>query len=123
MARRTRQGVVDSAGVEHVQAKPPRVDVLHYPAHDVTTVLVRRTHDLALARQLAEDRWAELERDGLVDQPLGLDERAVRVGWWQTLQINPRNRLDSDAVDDQHRTIRPCLDTAPGGGAGVEHRP
>lgn len=99
----------------------PRADVLHYPAADLTTVLVRRTHDLAIARPLAEQRWAELVDQGLVEGALGYAERCIRVGWWTT--HTGRLRDDHQAVDDQHRVITACADTAPGAGPGIEYRP
>lgn len=121
MATRTRERVVDAAGRERVQTKPPRADVLHYPAHDLVTVLVRRTHDVTAARLLADERWAQLLNDGLVEGYLGATERCVRVGWWTTRGGRQRSR--DQAVDEHGRLITACLDTDAGAGPGVEFRP
>ena len=112
--RRTRERVVDSAGVERVQTKAPRADVLHYPGADLTTVLVRRTHDVPKARALAEARWDELLDQGLVEASLGTADRCVRVGWWTTREGRLRER---------HRVVTPSTDTDAGAGPGVEFRP
>lgn len=119
--RRRRLEVVQRAGQPHKITGHPRADVLHYPAVGLTTVLVRRTHDPAIARPLAEDRWAELVDQGLVEGDLGYGDGCVRVGWWTT--HTGRLREDHQAVDDQHRVITASADTAPGAGPGIEYRP
>jgi transcriptional regulator with XRE-family HTH domain len=77
---RRREVVHRDDGTPITVTKPPRADVLHYPAHDLTTVLVRRTHDRTVARALAEARWAELLAAKLVDQPLGAEDHRVSRG-------------------------------------------
>lgn len=123
MTRRRRREVVTRAdGTQHKITGLPRADVLHYPASNLTTVLVRRTHDVAAARVLADERWAQLRADGLVDDELGVDpDRCVRVGWWTT--VPGRRTHDRQAVDMQGRLVTACWDKDTGAGPGVEFRP
>lgn len=114
--RRTRERVIRSDGVEVVQTKPPRADILHYPTSGWTTVLVRRTHNLELARRLAEERWALLP-----DMP-PLDPEVHRVGWWQTYGTT-RAPVKGQALDQAGRLVRPCEDSDHGAGPGIEFRP
>jgi hypothetical protein len=118
---RRREVVHRDDGTPITVTKPPRADVLHYPAHDLTTVLVRRTHDRTVARALAEARWAELLAAKLVDQPLGAEDRSVRVGWWTTRGGHQRD--PAQAVDEWGRLVTACADTATSAGPGVEFRP
>ncbi|QYN41118.1 hypothetical protein K1T35_48130 (plasmid) [Pseudonocardia sp. DSM 110487] len=119
--RRSRQVVVRPDGTKVVQAKAPRADLLWYPHERVVTVLVRRTHDLELARQLANERWSATP-----PQQRGTSRLLSRhrTGWWTTTDglkaVPPRA-----AVDEQHRVIRWCSDpgTARAAGPGIEFRP
>ncbi len=111
--RRRRQVVTRSDGARAVQAKPPRADVLWYPRYRWTTILVRRTHDLDLATELAAERWAQLDDD----RPLA----ASRIGWWTTYASRT---VPASAAEDQHgRVVRWCSDTTTGAGPGIEFRP
>lgn len=111
--RRTRQRVRRADGTEIVQLKPPRADVLWYPRYTWASVLVRRTHDLDLARELAQARWAEIGDD----RPLIVS----RVGWWRTYAART---IPADAAEDQlGRVVQFCRDDTAGAGAGVEFRP
>lgn len=111
--RRRRERVTRSDGTTAVQTRPPRADVLWYPRHRWTTVLVRRTHDLEVARELAEQRWAE------IGEPAPLVK--YRVGWWRT--YGP-TECPPEAAQDQHgRVVLWCDDTSPGAGPGIEFRP
>lgn len=112
---RTRRQVVHRAdGTPIVQHKPPRADLLWYPRYRWRSVLVRRTHDLELARELAEARWAEVDDD----RPLV----ATRVGWWQTFEST--GRIPASAAEDEHgRVVQFCVDTAHYAGPGIEFRP
>ena len=100
--------------------QPPRADVLWYPRHRWPTVLVRRTHDVAAARALAEQRWAQV-RHQYGDAPLS-DRH--RIGWWI---ITPRAASTSaaGALDQYGRAVVLVTDpdTTPNAGAGVEFRP
>lgn len=62
-ARRRREVITRTDGSTMKPSKPPRADVLWYPRYRWTSVLVRRTHDVDLARELAEQRWAEIGDD------------------------------------------------------------
>jgi hypothetical protein len=112
--RRRRERIQCSDGRTVVMVKPPRADILFYPAWQLTTVLVRRTHQLELARGLAEQRWAQLA----TEEPL----RRHRVGWWRTTGVAAGPCVDQ-AEDHHGRTVAWCPDTAPGAGAGIEFRP
>jgi hypothetical protein len=121
MTRRARERITRPDGTEAVQTKPPRADLLWYPHEHAVTVLVRRTHDLEVARQLAAERWeaATPEQRGTT-RPLAQH----RQGWWTTtpgLKDVPRRA----AVDEQHRIIRWCEDPAAvhAAGPGIEFRP
>lgn len=96
--------------------KPPRADVLWYPRYHWSTVLVRRTHDVDLARALAEARWAETG-----------DERplvASRIGWWRTYGHSGSTRMPASAAEDHRgRVVEWCDPDVPGAGPGIEFRP
>jgi hypothetical protein len=94
-------------------AKPPRADVLWYPRYRWATVLVRRTHDLDLARELAEQRWA----DTLDDRPLV----GSRIGWWTTYV--GRTVPASAAEDQAGRIVQICDERARAACPGIEFRP
>ena len=111
--RRRREIVTLSDGTERKIAKPPRADVLWYPRYSWPSVLVRRTHDIALATELAHARWADVADD----RPLS----GSRVGWWTTYASRT---VPADAAEDHlGRVVRWCDDTAPGASPGVEFRP
>lgn len=94
--------------------KPPRADILWYPAARLTTVLVRRTHNLNLARQLADERWAALGTEA----PL----TSWRTGWWRTYSTS--KGPVAQAAEDQHgRVVQWCTDTEHAAGPGIEFRP
>lgn len=113
--RRARERVARSDGTVVVQTKPPRADVLWYPRLRWPTVLVRRTHDVELARQLAEERWADVDDS----RPL---TGGMRVGWWRTYASS--GGVPGDAAEDfRGRVVQACRDDAHGAGAGVEFRP
>ena len=115
MRRRRRERVLRSDGVEVVQTKAPRADVLWYPCCSWATVLVRRTHDLVLATALAAERWDEV----------GADEPLVksRVGWWRTYST-PAGHVPAGAATDQHgRVVQWCDDGDHSAGPGIEFRP
>lgn len=128
MGRRTRERVVDPEGVEHVQTKPPRADVLHYPSGWVT-ILVRRTHDEGKARLLAYATLLEIG-DLLVHatSPDGKPELGkARAGWWTTAEARfiawSRDREPPPpgaAVDAQERHVAAAAHHAHGAGPGVE---
>ncbi|GAA1401895.1 hypothetical protein GCM10009613_60990 [Pseudonocardia kongjuensis] len=110
--RRRRERVPRSDGSVAVQTKPPRADILTY-ANGWPTVLVRRTHDVETARELAAARWAETG-----------DERPLahhRVGWWRTTMTS--RRPDGAATDEQGRVVQWCEDAEHAAGPGVEFRP
>lgn len=113
--RYRRQRVTRADGTVAVQTKPPRADVLWYPRLGYPTVLVRRTHDVELARAMAERRWIEAG-DG---RPLA---DVVRVGWWQTYSST---EIPADAAEDSAgRAVRFTRDDrARAAGPGVEFRP
>lgn len=94
--------------------KPPRADILWYPAAKLTTVLVRRTHNLELARDLAEARWAQLGTEG----PLV----SHRVGWFRTFS-STRGPVVAAAEDQHGRVVAWCDDTDHAAGPGIEFRP
>lgn len=121
VTRRRREVITKSDGSEYRIPKPPRADVLHYPAYDVTTILVRRTHDPELARAMAEDRWAELLAVHLVEGELGYEDRCVRVGWWTT--VAGRQKHPTQAIDLRGRVVTPCTDLTGAAGPGIEFRP
>ncbi|ALE77693.1 hypothetical protein WY02_03665 [Pseudonocardia sp. AL041005-10] len=78
-------------------------------------MLVRRTHDVELARELAEARWAEIgETAPLVHH---------RIGWWATYASS--EPAPTDAAEDQHgRVVRWTRDDREhAAGPGVEFRP
>ena len=111
--RARRQVVLRADGTRAVQTKPPRADVLWYPRYRWASVLVRRTHDLDLARQLAEIRWAQIDTRPLV---------ATRIGWWRTYVSTQVPA--SAAVDQLDRVVLFTTDdTAQGAGPGIEFRP
>ena len=113
--RYRRQRVTRSDGSVAVQAKPPRADVLYYPRVDFPSVLVRRTHDVDMARAMAERRWQTVPDD----RPLAA---ACRVGWWRT--FGTAERHPDAAEDTQGRAVVWTRDDrAPGVGPGVEFRP
>lgn len=128
MTRRRREVVVLD-GREIVQTKPPRADLLRYPRSGWITVLVRRTHDLELARQLAETAWlehhiAEADQPGVrcaILRPPPLAHH--RVGWWTT--STTRTVPPMGAVDGQERVVVWCEDPARAhsAGPGIEFRP
>ena len=112
--RGRRQVVTRSDGTCAVQSKAVRADVLWYPHHRWLSVLVRRTHDLDLARELAVQRWAEIgETAPFVAQ---------RTGWWRTFSST---EVPPDAAEDQRGRVVLWTtdDRAPGAGPGVEFRP
>ncbi|MBN9791277.1 hypothetical protein DMP17_22100 [Pseudonocardia sp. TMWB2A] len=112
--RYRRQRVTRADGSVAVQSKPPRADVLYHPRTGWTTVLVRRTHDIELARAMAERRW----QDVADDRPLA---QACRVGWWRT---TGRARLVDAAEDASGRGVMFTRnDRDPAAGPGVEFRP
>lgn len=114
--RRTRQYVTLPDGTEQAQTKAPRADALHYPSGWVS-VLVRRTQDQDLARELAAPLIADLTRD--LDRVV---EEPPRVGWWTTKPGRGDGTLPKDAaVDAQGREVRRTDDpTDHAAGAGVE---
>lgn len=112
--RQPRQVVKRPDGTEVVLRKPPRADVLWYPRNRWPTVLVRRTHDLELARQLAEERWAEVADD----RPLV----GTRIGWWRTYASTAGPPPDA-AEDALGRVVQWCPDARAPAGPGVEFRP
>lgn len=111
--RRRREIITRADGTTMRPAKPPRADLLWYPRYRWATVLVRRTHDLDLARGLAEQRWAQT-----------LDDRALvgtRVGWWITYAATT---MPSNAAEDQAgRVVQICDEYARGASPGIEFRP
>lgn len=113
--RTPRQRIRRPDGTEVVQTKPPRADVLWYPRYHWATILVRRTHDVDLARELAEARWAELGDD----RPLV----GVRIGWWRTYGHADGHMPASAAEDHRGRIVAWCADTETAAGPGVEFRP
>lgn len=113
--RTPRERVRRSDGTIAVQTKKPRADVLWYPRYSWASVLVRRTHDIDLARDLAEQRWAELGDD----RPLV----GVRIGWWRTYGHADGRMPASAAEDHRRRIVAWCEDTDPNAGPGVEFRP
>lgn len=113
--RRTLKRLTRSDGKIVVIRKPIRVDVLWYPRTQWPSVLVRRTHDIELARTLAEERWAELADARLLTG-------GSRVGWWRTYA--GQGRIPDDAAEDaQGRVVQWCRDTDRAAGPGVEFRP
>jgi hypothetical protein len=96
-------------------AKPPRPDVLWYPRYSWASVLVRRTHDVTLARALAELCWAEHDDD----RPLV----ASRVGWWRTYPASAVTMPAAAAEDRLGRIVEWCAAADRGAGPGVEFRP
>lgn len=113
--RRKLERLTRSDGKIVVIRKAIRVDVLWYPRTQWPSVLVRRTHDIEVARELAEVRWAELA-DG---RPL---TGGSRVGWWRTYA--PIRSVPDDAAEDaQGRVVQWCRDTDHAAGPGVEFRP
>lgn len=130
MTRRRREVVVLD-GREIVQTKAPRADLLTYPhADDLVTVLVRRTHDLEQARDLARQAWIEHHvaladvaatgRCAIVRPP---ELARHRVGWWTT--STGRAVPARGAVDEQGRVVVWCDDPARAhsAGPGIEFRP
>jgi hypothetical protein len=116
--RRTRERIERPDGTRAVQSKPPRADVLWYPRYSWTSVLVRRTHDVELARELAEARWAEVADE----RPLS---PVFRRGWWQTY-ASTSGPPAGGAEDARRRVVvwcRPEVALPPAAGAGVEFRP
>lgn len=113
--RRTRERVTRPDGTVSVMTKPPRADLLHYPRHGLVTVLVRRTHDLELARRLAQEKWAEVGQDAEVG-PLVHH----RVGWWETYfgTFTPQGA----AVDERGRVVATCPWERHGSSPGIEWR-
>lgn len=118
-ARRSqRERITRPDGTVATQSKAPRADVLWYPRYRWTSVLVRRTHDVELARELAEARWAQLAQD----RPLSA---VLRRGWWRTY-ASPAGPPPGGAEDAQGRVVLWCRpdDPLPGAaGPGVEFRP
>lgn len=111
--RRRREIVTLSDGTQRKIAKPPRADVLWYPRYSWPSILVRRTHNLELATDMAHHRWAQIGDD----RPL----TGTRIGWWTTYA---GHTVPDDAAQDQHgRVVRWCTDTAPGASPGIEFRP
>lgn len=111
--RRRREVVIREDGSQLKVTKPPRADVLWYPKHTWTTILVRRTHDLALATEMAEAAWAELAVEGqLVTH---------RVGWWTTY-VSQRVP-EAGATDKAGRVVLWCHDSASAASPGIEFRP
>lgn len=126
---RRREIVTRADGTTVRIAKPPRADLLWYPHHRLTTVLVRRTHDLDVAQRLAEQRWTEHSVDRALRRSTGrcLVVTAPplarhRVGWWSTT-ASPR-AVPRDAAQDQHgRVVEACGDRSGGASPGIEFRP
>ncbi len=117
-ARRPRERITRPDGSVAVQAQRPRADVLWYPRYTWTSILVRRTHDVELARELAEARWAELAQD----RPLS---PVFRRGWWRTY-ASPTGPPAGGAEDALGRVVVWCRPGDPfpnGAGPGVEFRP
>jgi hypothetical protein len=128
--RRPPHVVIRPDGTPAVQAKAPRADLLRYPhLRGQVTVLVRRTHDVDLARELAQARWLEY----VIAQAAGSGVRCAivrpaplgrhRVGWWLTsiTAAGPRRPVPRrGAVDEQGRVVVWCEDPlavyAPGPG-------
>lgn len=114
-SRQPRQVVRRDDGSPAVQGRPPRADVLYYPRFGWTTVLVRRTHDLVVAEELAVLRWALA----------GLDDVALtsrRVGWWRTWATTGPVPDDA-AVDWRGRVVQRCGSDVHAAGPGIEFRP
>ncbi len=113
--RRRRERVTRADGSVTVQTKPPRADVLWYPQHRLVTVLVRRTHDVDLALDLAVARWAEIGETALLLRH--------RAGWWLTYASS--EPIPLDAATDQHDRVVRWTDNDRGfaAGPGVEFRP
>lgn len=111
--RRRREVVTRADGSTVKPGKPPRADVLWYPRYRWTTVLVRRTHDLELATELATQRWAELDDE----RPL----TAQRIGWWTTYAS--KTVPASAAEDYRGRVVAWCPDTTHAASPGIEFRP
>jgi len=113
--RRTRERVKRPDGTEAVMTKPARADLLHYRRHGLVTVLVRRTHDLELARRLAAEKWAEARQDVEIG-PLVHH----RVGWWQTYfaTVTPQGA----ANDERGRVVVTCTWDRHGSSPGIEWR-
>ncbi len=113
--RRRREVITREDGSTMRPAKPPRADVLWYPRYRWATVLVRRTHDVDLARELAEQRWAEIGDD----RPL---TGGMRVGWWRTYATT--GPVPSNAAEDQRgRVVQLCTDSDRAASPGIEFRP
>jgi hypothetical protein len=112
--RRRREIVTRADGTRHKIAKPPRADVLWYPRTSWPSVLVRRTHDLQLAEELALARWAEVADN----RPL---TGGNRIGWWTTYAS--KTVPDDAAIDHRNRVVRWCPDTTHGASPGIEFRP
>jgi hypothetical protein len=118
--RRARERTIRPDGQVAVQGKRPRADVLWYPRYGWPSVLVRRTHDLDLARELALECWAAQVVD---ERPLA---GAVRTGWWRTYPEPSTGVPAAAALDKGGRVvewIRPGTPLPHGAGAGVEFRP
>ena len=116
--RRRRERIARPDGTVAVQTKAPRADVLWYPRYQWTSVLVRRTHDVELARRLAEERWREVADE----RPLS---PVFRRGWWRTY-ASPSGPPAGGAEDALGRVVVWCRaeDELPhGAGPGVEFRP
>lgn len=114
--RHRRERLTRSDGRIVVITKRIRVDVLWYPRTGWPSVLVRRTHDVEMARYLAETRWAELADS----RPL---TGGWRQGWWRTYAPTD-GRIPADAAQDaQGRIVQWCPDTARAAGPAVEFRP
>lgn len=105
-SRRQRERIGD-----RVITKPPRADVLVYPGTKWSTVLVRRTHDVDAARELATAAWRAAGKAG--------DLTRHRIGWWSTT-IGPSRPVKGAGYDEQHRVVRVCTEEAPNASPGVE---
>ena len=106
-ARRRRERITRPDDTVAVQTKAPRADVLWYPRYRWTTVLVRRTHDVELARELAEQRWAQLDDE----RPLSA---VFRRGWWRTYH-STAGPPPSGAEDAHGRVVLWCRPSDPRG--------
>ena len=115
--RRRRERVARSDGSVAMQTKPPRADLLVY-SNGWPTVLVRRTHDVDTARELAAEKWREVGGPAAFG---GQELEHNRVGWWTTKITHARPV--GAATDEQGRVVAWCEDAEHGAGPGVEFRP